>query len=313
MTLISVIIPVYNGEKTIKATIESVLQQTHYDLEIIVINSSSNDATLDILSNASVNRNRGLAHANAEFVTFLDADDIWTSDKLEAQYNALQENPQAAVAYSFTNAIDENNQFLRKCSHATWNGNVYSNLLLDDFIGSGSNVMVRKYAFSKIGGFDESLTNAEDTDMWLRLAAQYHFVSVKKVQILYRISTNSKSSNILGAEQSNLKIIERVFSDLPNNLQYLKKYRIANLYKYLSYKALTAYPGKQNSLQVLRLLWQTVKTDPIILQKFIIYKAMLKLIIMMLLPPQVAIICLKKFSRISDVSTFFGYIKTNIQ
>ncbi|AFZ56434.1 glycosyltransferase [Anabaena cylindrica FACHB-243] len=327
MELISVIIPVYNGGKTIKPTIESVLKQAHYNFEIIVINSDSIDSTLEIVSsiqdqrikiynypkaNAAVNRNRGLKHACGELITFLDADDIWTSDKLEAQYRVLQENSQATVVYSWTDAIDELGKLLRPCSHSTWQGDVYAKLLLDDFIGSGSNAMIRSFAFDKVGGFDETLTNAEDTDMWLRLAAQYHFIFVPQVQIFYRISSNSKSSNILGLEISNLRIIEKEFATAPLSLQYLKPYRIANLYKYLSYKALTVSPGKQNSIQATRILWLTLINDTTLLQKPIIYKALLKLMIMTLLPPQQAMLLLNKFPKLSNISTFFGYIKTNV-
>lgn len=327
MPLVSVIIPVYNAEKTIQKTIASVLAQTLSDFELIIINSTSSDSTLNKIAtfqdtriklftypqaNAAVNRNRGLLNTTSEFVSFLDADDLWKPDKLEAQYTALQENLDAAIAYSFTDAIDENDHFLRKCSHATWTGNVYAQLLLDDFIGSGSNVMVRRQAFKEVGGFDESLTNAEDTDMWLRLAANYHFIPIKKVQVLYRISTNSKSSNILGSETSNLRIINKAFRNVPPRLNHLKSYRIANLYKYLSYKALTVEPGKQSTLHAARFLWQTIKTDPHMLKKMIIYKAIAKLIIISFFPKQQAKFLLKKFPKLADVSTFFGYIKTDI-
>ncbi|AFY40739.1 glycosyltransferase [Nostoc sp. PCC 7107] len=325
MPLVSVIIPAYNAEKTIQKTVASVLEQSLSDFELIIINSSSSDSTLNKISqiqdsriklftypqaNASVNRNRGLLHTTTEFVSFLDADDLWKPDKLEAQYQALQENTEAVVAYSFTDAIDENGNFLRKCSHATWTGNVYPQLLLDDFIGSGSNVMVRRQVFREVGEFDELLTNAEDTDMWLRLAADYNFVPIKKVQILYRVSTNSKSSNILGSEASNLRIINKVFNNVPPTLKNLKSYRVANLYKYLSYKALTVEPGQQKTFHTARFLWMTIINDITIVKKMIIYKAIIKLIIMSILPKQTAKILLENFPKLSDMSTFFGYIKT---
>lgn len=327
MPLISVIIPALNAEKTIKSTVKSVLQQTLSDLELIVINSSSTDLTLDILAqikdsrlkvftyskaNVAVNRNRGLEHATGEFITFLDADDLWTADKLEAQHWALQENPQAAVAYSWTNAIDENDQYLRPCSHATWTGNVYSKLLLDDFIGSGSNAMIRSIAFTEVGNFNESLTNAQDTDMWVRLAARYHFIAVRKVQILYRLSTYSMSSDVLGLEASNLRVAEQAFAAVPPSLKHLKPHRIANIYKLLCYKALSMPPGKQNTKVVAQFLWQAVKTDPALLSKLVIYKACLKLVLMTLMPPQYAKAILNRFPRLSNTTTFLGYIKIDV-
>jgi glycosyltransferase involved in cell wall biosynthesis len=108
MPLISVVIPVYNGEKTIQETIKSVLNQTFQSLELIIVNDGSNDETLKVISiikdprikvfsypNAglSASRNRGLAHATGEYISFIDADDLWTPDKLEAQLKVLQENP----------------------------------------------------------------------------------------------------------------------------------------------------------------------------------------------------------------------------
>lgn len=325
MPKISVIIPVYNGEKTIEATINSVLQQTFDDFELIIINASSTDSTLEIVSqfkdyritvftynraNVAVNRNRGFNHAKSEFITFLDADDLWTLDKLEAQYKVLLENPEAGVVYSWSNCIDETGKFLRGCSYVKWDCDVYPKLLLDDFIGSGSNVMIRASAFSAVGGFDESLSNAQDTDMWLRLAAHYHFVVVPKAQILYRISPSSMSSDILGLEKSNLQVLKRAFAhEKAASLQHLKRYSIANLYKYLSYKALSTSPGQHNFPVAARFLWQTVRTDPFMLLKPVIYKACLKLIAMSLLPPVAAQVLLTKFPRLSNTSTFLGYEK----
>ncbi|MBH8563842.1 glycosyltransferase [Nostoc sp. CENA67] len=327
MPIISVIIPVFNGEKTIKLAISSVLQQTLADFELIIINANSTDSTLDMIeqiqderirvfsypkANVAVNRNRGVQHSSCEFITFLDADDIWTPNKLEAQYTALVKHPEAAVAYSWTNCIDENGKFLRPCSYVQWVGDVYHKLLLDDFIGSGSNVMIRKSAFTAVGGFNESLTNAQDTDLWLRLAANYHFIVIPEPQILYRISANSMSSDILGLEKSNLQVIKQAFAhQKAESLQYLKKYSIANLYKYLSYKVLDVTPGKQKTLQAVRILATAIKSDPSLVLKPVIFKAFLKLTVMTVLPSQLAQQLLNKFPKLSNTSTFLGYEKTS--
>ena len=329
MSVISVILPVYNGEITIKETIQSVLSQTITDFELIIINSKSTDSTLDIIfqfkdpriqvfsypkANVAVNRNRGLNHATSEFISFIDADDLWTKDKLADHYKALQENPLAAVAYSWTNAIDENSQFLRPCSRAQWTGDVYAKLLLDDFIGNGSNVTIRTEILRELGGFDESLTNAQDTDMWLKLAAKYHFVAVPKVQILYRILPYSMSSNLVGLEKSNLLVIEKAFArDKASSFQHLKQYSLANLYKYLSYKVLNSHLILRNlSSTAMRYFWLMVKYDPYILLKPIIYKAFLKLIVIMIIPEKFSYKLLGKFPRIDNTSTLLGYIKVNI-
>ncbi|MFN6566348.1 glycosyltransferase [Dendronalium sp. ChiSLP03b] len=325
--IITVIIPVFNGEKTIKETINSILQQTFTQFELIVINADSTDSTLNIIyqikdsrikvfsypkANVAVNRNRGFHHSYGEFITFIDADDIWTSNKLEAQYKALVEYPEAAVAYSWTNCIDETGKFLRKCSYVQWTGDVYHKLLLDDFIGSGSNVMIRRNAFIAVGGFNESLSNAQDTDLWLRLAASYHFVSIPESQILYRVSAQSMSSDILGLEKSNLQVIAQAFNHKKaETLQHLKKYSIANLYKYLSYKVLDVPPGQQKTLQAVRVIATAIKSDPSLALKPIAFKAFLKLILMTLLPPKWARKLFAKFPKISNTSTFLGYEKNS--
>ena len=323
---ISVIIPVYNGEKTIKETILSVLNQSFTNFDLIIINSNSTDKTISIISqiqderikvfsypkaNPGVNRNRGINHATGDYITFLDADDLWTNNKLAAQYKALQENPQAGVAFSWTNCIDENGKFLRKTSHVNWNGDVYSKLLLDDFIGTGSNVMIRREVLMKAGDFYEKLTNAKDTEMWLKLSAITNFDCVPEAQILYRISLNSWSSNVLGLEKSNLEIIQRAFNrEKAKSLQHLKPIAIANLYKYLCYKVLAAPPGKQQSAVAARFLFTAIKTDISLLFKPIIFKATIKLIAMVILPSNWTNVILKKLPRLSNTSTFLGYEKT---
>ncbi len=328
MPLVSVIVPVYNGEKTIRETLESVLNQTYTDFELIIINSSSTDSTLAVINQfsdprikvftypkavVSINRNRGFQHATGQFITFLDADDLWTVDKLELQIQSLLCNSEVGVVYSWMNCIDEQGKFLRKASQVYWQGNVYPHLLLDDFIGSGSNVMIRREAFTAVGGFDEQLTNAQDTDLWLKLAAKYPFTVVPKPQILYRISAQSMSSNVRGLEQSNLAIIQKNFAQADPSLQYIKPHSIANLYKYLLYKALDVAPEHKESLLITRMLWQSLMTDPALLKTPIFYKAGLKFLIMLLLPAKIATQVLTKFPKLANTSTLLGYEKNHLQ
>ncbi|OIP68189.1 MAG: glycosyl transferase family A, partial [Oscillatoriales cyanobacterium CG2_30_40_61] len=232
MNLISVIIPVYNGEKTIKETILSVLNQTFENWELIIINDGSTDSTIEIIAqiqntkirvfnceNAGLakSRNRGIDHSQGEYISFLDADDLWTPDKLEAQFQALQENPEAMVAYSWTDYIDQSSQFLHSGRHITINGNIYQHLLVNNFLENGSNPLIRKQALNQVGKFDTSLKAGEDWDMWLRLAVHYQFVAVPLPQILYRVSADSMSSQIKNQEIECLKVIEKAFKSAPES------------------------------------------------------------------------------------------------
>ncbi|MGL4503477.1 MAG: glycosyltransferase family 2 protein, partial [Planktothrix sp.] len=198
MSEISIVIPAYNAQETIQKTIESVLNQTVQDFEIIVVNDGSTDSTLDAVSQihdprirvfsypnsgAASTRNQGFKHSSGEYIAFLDADDLWANNKLELQLKALQNNPQAAVAYSWTDYIDESGEFLRPGTHVTKNGNVYPALLVQNFLESGSNPLIRREAFAEVGGFDPSLLGGQDTDLYIRLAARYPFIGVPVVQI----------------------------------------------------------------------------------------------------------------------------------
>lgn len=282
MPLISVVIPVFNGQNTIKETVESVLCQTFQDYELIIINDGSTDSTVEVIlsisdpriklfnypnAGLSASRNRGVTHAKGEYISFIDADDLWTPDKLEKQLNKLQENPQAVLAYSWTDYINESSKFLYSGSHITANGNVYEKLLLTNFLENGSNPLIRRQVLTEVGGFDESLSAAEDWDMWLKLAIRYEFAAVPSTQILYRVSTRSMSSNVLKQERASLQVIEKAFSQAPKSLYYLKQQSFSNLYLYLTIKSLEGNVTRSKAIVAFRYYLNAVKNDISLLQR----------------------------------------------
>jgi glycosyltransferase involved in cell wall biosynthesis len=262
---VSVIIPAYNSENTIAKTINSVIKQTVEDWELIVINdgsivSSFKDERIKVFSypnaGGNISRNRGLDLATGEFVSFLDADDLWTPDKLELQLQLLQENPQVAVAYSWTDYIDENDKFLLSGRHSTINGDVYEQLFIANFLENGSNPLIRKTAIVELGGFDKDLPASQDWDMYLRLAAKHHFMAVPKAQILYRISDNSLSTNLVRQEKACLYVIEKATKLRTNSVSHLRQHSLTNLYKYLTCKALQKPCNRQKALIAAGFLWK---------------------------------------------------------
>jgi glycosyltransferase involved in cell wall biosynthesis len=256
--LISVIIPVLNGASTIAQTLESVLNQTVTDLEIIVIDDGSTDGTHEILeryrtvrcdyrirvlrfpnAGVSISRNRGLQQAEGGFVSFIDADDLWDTHKLERQIGALQTSGGAGVAYSFTRWIDEDGRDLRGGLEKHLTGDVYRELLLQDFIGSGSNPLISRDCFDRVGGFDPDLHPAEDWDMWLRLAAQYPFFCVPHRDVLYRKSATSASSNVSIMAQQSVRIVDRECVAQAHRLPAGFRSKVfASRYEYLMFKCL---------------------------------------------------------------------------
>jgi glycosyltransferase involved in cell wall biosynthesis len=254
MPLISVIIPAYNTGATILETIGSVQQQTFDDFELIVIDDGSTDNTLAQLGKVRDNRlkvftypnqglgasrNRGIEHARGEFISFIDADDLWTGDKLELQLEELTRHPEAGIAYSWTAFIDKEGRFLFAKEPLYFKGNVYRELLISCFIASGSNVLVRKRCIDSVGLFDETLRSGEDWEYWLRVAKRWSFVVVPKYQILYRISPSSLSSQIETMEHESLVILNRAFEAAPPELACLKNQCLANLKQYIAFLHLT--------------------------------------------------------------------------
>ena len=125
MPKVSVIIPIYNAEKFISGTIESVIAQTYQDWEIIAVDDGSTDKTPEILtkykkklssnlqvitqenSGVSIARNKGIPAARGEYIAFLDHDDLWTPEKLEKQVKLLDSNKELGLVYSDSYVIDE--------------------------------------------------------------------------------------------------------------------------------------------------------------------------------------------------------------
>ena len=326
MSIISIIIPVYNAEKTIESTINSVLNQTFIDFELIVINDGSTDSTLEIVhkitdprlkifsyanANQAASRNRGIAKATGEYIAFLDADDLWTPDKLESQINLLKNNSTAAVVYSWTNCINEFNQFLYPGTRANFSGNVYQNLLLADFISNGSNALIRKQALEEVGVFDVELPVAEDWDLWLRLAYRYPFVVVPQPQVFYRQSPQSSSSNLVKQETAMLKVIEQAFNQVPEDFKPLQSISLGNAYKYLTCKSLQAQPSRKAALKTLQFLRNAIEYDSSLLRSKVMIKIGLKIAIMSLFSPKNAEKLLSYVQTVLNTNTLLGYIKLN--
>jgi glycosyltransferase involved in cell wall biosynthesis len=320
MPTISVIIPAYNAEKTIQETIESVLDQTFQDFELIVINDGSTDRTLEIISSftdsrlqvfsfpnsgAQKSRNVGLSKSSGEYIAFLDADDLWNPDKLELQLKALKENPEAAVAYSWTDYIDESSHFLYQGFHKSPQGDIYPLLLVKNYLENGSNPLMTRQALSEIGGFDESLSGGQDWDLYLRLAARYKFVSVPQVQILYRLSPNSISSNILRQESACLLVLSRAFSNAPSSLQHIKKQSLSHLYFYLTLKALQKPLKRQKGMIAARYFRLAIYYEPGLLRRRSRLMSILfvKIVATLVVSPQTAQIFLNRLKHLWPART----------
>ncbi len=206
---IDVIIPAYNAQDFIVQAIDSVRWQT-YPASVIVVDDGSTDLTAERVKNAfgtdgsvryvnkqngglSSARNRGIAESTAEFIAFLDADDVWLPHKLSEQMEIFQKSkdPKLGVVYCGYETIDQLGHIVSNHSRFSMKpslrGDVSDQLLCGNYIaGSGSAVLARRECFETAGGFDEVLPSCEDWDMWLRLSRSYHFDFVEKPLVQIR-------------------------------------------------------------------------------------------------------------------------------
>jgi glycosyltransferase involved in cell wall biosynthesis len=305
MPQISVIIPAYNAERTIRETIESVQRQTFQDFELIVINDGSKDRTVELVQSINderlkifsyengglpVARNRGISRTTGEFIAFLDADDLWTPEKLELQLVALKQHPEAGVAYSWTCFMDVNEQgaavsFLPSPPYS-FEGNVYKKLLVSDFIHSGSNTLIRRQAIASAGDFDPTLKSCEDWDYWLRLATRWHFVVVPKHQIFYRRTPGAMSSKVEVMKEAALIAMDKAYKAAPPELQYLKRYSLISFHKYCAGQYLEHCTDISELRKAQEHLWSAIRLQPKTLLDKATQKLAIKFLLKRVFPPK---------------------------
>ncbi len=207
-------IPVLNGAEFIAKAISSVLEQSMRDLELIVIDDGSTDATADIVRafrdpriryvyqtnrGLSAARNSGIQQARAPWIAFLDCDDYWLPTKLEAQFAAAAAMPDAGLVYCAGTYCNVSGDVLADLP-ATVEGNALEALLVDNCIaGSASSAMLSRETFDRIGLFNEKMTCCEDWEMWLRVAAVTSFARVEDrlVRIVTRPGSLAKKADVV--------------------------------------------------------------------------------------------------------------------
>jgi glycosyltransferase involved in cell wall biosynthesis len=273
-----VVIPAYNAEATIGATLRSVQAQTLADIEIVVVDDGSKDRTLEEVAKIGDSRVKvcgdgahrgtlaardlGLKESSSEFISFLDADDVWTHDKLELQVAALTREPAAEVAYSWTVFVDEGGGYLFAKEPARFEGGVYADLATGNFLASASNALARTDCLSHVGGFDEAFGPAADWEYWLRVAAGSDFAVVPRYQILYRFRRGSLSTNTESMEAGLRAVHRSVFARGGPELSRRSAEARSNIAQYLSFLHLMRTTSPQSWQRASRLLRESVTTNP---------------------------------------------------
>jgi glycosyltransferase involved in cell wall biosynthesis len=301
--LVSVIVPAFDAEGTVAEAVTSALGQSHGELEVLVVDDGSRDRTADVVSSIgdsrvrllrcansgqATARNRGVERARGDFLSFLDADDLWTPDKLEAQLARLDERPEAGAAYSWTDCIDERGGGVRPGSHLSLEGEVLAALLQVNFVESGSNLLVRRGVADRVGPFAPELVPCEDWDWSLRLAAVTGFAVVPRAQVLYRLSRASQSADVDRLERAAVLTLQRALESHPR-LAAVHSQAFANLYRYLLFKLLEHPPRGGRSPgapgRALELLRELARHDPRTWRRATTRRALLRACAFACLPP----------------------------
>lgn len=251
---VSVIIPVYNGAAFIEATILSAARQTHENVEIIAVDDGSTDATPDILRElrSKVNnlrvitipnggvanaRNVGTRASEADYVAFLDADDLWHPTKIAKQVAALErhrDDPDWAACYALFRTINTHGEVRGQGAVHDARGAIFPSHLVVNHVGNGSSLLVRREAALAVGGFDPSYTQngiggCEDRDFQLRLLQRYKMDVVREYLVGYRIYAGNMSSNRYAMSLGGNAVIGKFLEDARIS-QEIRKLALATTY-----------------------------------------------------------------------------------
>lgn len=244
---ISIVIPVYNGEKYLRECIESSLNQTYKDIEIIAVNDGSTDRSLEILNEYSDKikiitkenggtasaLNAGIAIMQGEWFKWLSADDVLYPNAIEELVivgDKIKDKTKN-ILYSHYDIIDHDGKIVREMiepDYSSLSQFDFNIMLLDHFIGNGSSSLIHKSIIEKFGGFNEELGFKEDYELWLRDCIEHncrlHLVPKKLIKYRVHQTQLSKKNYVDSLEKTNT--IKKIVLDRLSQ-QQKEKYEIA--------------------------------------------------------------------------------------
>ena len=295
MPFFSVIIPLYNKEKFIENTIQSVLGQSFEDFELIIVNDGSTDTSFELvnkvkdkriktysLSNTGVSkaRNFGIQKATSKLIVFLDADDLWKKNHLKELYKLRKAHQDCGLyAMGYTKKFDDADPISAQYSGLDKHSGVVDDFFLSsivDCIAWTSALMIPKSVFQKIGDFNDDLKTSEDTEMWIRIALNYPVAFCWKMTACKVLRSDENHLSMSKLRLDSLKIFKQFEIEEINNLS-LKIFLDINRYSmaldrkksgdYKNYKLLKESINIKNLNAKQRLLLKLPKQCLVILKK----------------------------------------------
>jgi glycosyltransferase involved in cell wall biosynthesis len=232
--LVSVIIPNYNYGQYLKCSIESVLNQTYKNIELIVVDDGSTDNSVEIAlsygeklvlicqenSGVSAARNKGLANTSGTYVCFLDSDDSWEPEKVESQI-ALFNQPNIGLVYSSINICDTELKF-QSALFAQFRGNCqkyfYKFPIRSIVLLGCSSAMIKKNVICQVGIFDIELNTSADWDYFRRISEVTNVDFVERPLVNYRRHNGSMSSgSLMVYYDDNELAVKKFLKKVPNS------------------------------------------------------------------------------------------------
>lgn len=243
--LVSVILPTYNRSELVVRAVRSVLEQSYRNLELLVVDDGSSDATGEVLAPFSCDprfhyiyqENRGQAAArnlaikcsNGYYIAFLDSDNYWDVDKLKSQLAFWRGKDEYDILYSGVIYVDAKGERLPRGDIARPTGIILDKLLLSNFV-TNNTALVPKRCFSDVGFFNESLRIAEDYDLWLRFATRFTFLYHPEQVTFYSCKGERLSSQEERNIEINFQILNTFFETYPELVtRRLKRKALGNL------------------------------------------------------------------------------------
>ncbi len=245
MQKVSIIVPAYNKSELTVRTVESILQQTYANIEILVVDDGSKDDTQERLAvykdkiqyiykkngGACSARNEGIRQATGEFIAFLDCDDLYEKKKVEFSIEYLIKNSTFGSVYTDAYFIDTNDHIVGQYAHPKsiqHQGNISSQLILGNFI-CNSTMVVRKSVIQKVGFFDETIFTPADWDMWMRIAEIAPMGYINEPLTHYRVTDNYIFNRLKLAEKEERIVLNKYFErNRPSS--FFQKKILSNFY-----------------------------------------------------------------------------------
>jgi len=246
--LVSIIIPVYNGEKYISDTIQSVIDQTYKNWELIIVDDGSTDNTAEIVkqfndsrisyikknnTGVSDTRNVGAMISKGEILSFLDADDIWLPENLEKKVEKLINEPKCVLLYSSMFLWDERENYkncsiIKKIFYNEWEK--FRNLMTPAI---PSSAIIKRNCFFEAGMFDTNISTSADFDLAIRLRELGEFGYLDEPLVLYRSHPSQMHNNIALYKHDMIYILKKYKYNsnlFPTRHEWRKSYSLLNYF-----------------------------------------------------------------------------------